>query len=313
MDPFQSLLTQPSAPSVAPEMLEMLGHKAAAMLTQEGVPLNDGIRQLIAQHPDLNNEHVRRVIEFANTKAFQEMFQNNQDKNVHFDVADPGVVIRDMKDGGSPSHDGKTLSESSGKKDYLSSPRTQGDLGDTQLTELFAPSQESTNSGPMAKVAAASEIEVPHASHANPVEDVYDTYVHLQATRDELTTRNDSAESMLKMAKEDLYKAVKHEVLRHDGAGLGGVVGALEKVASQEKIALVLPDIVHRLLGEGIHPHHLERSLIKIAGVVVNPHHPLITAWQLMEKAAEERQICTIALRDTDKALNESHRFLRSA
>ena len=49
------------------------------------------------------------IAEFANNETFHRLFQSSDDKNVHFDIVEPGNVIRDLKDGGSPSHDGKAL------------------------------------------------------------------------------------------------------------------------------------------------------------------------------------------------------------
>src|SRR3954463_14072601 len=99
---FENLLTQPSTPQVSPELLETLGRSASRMFLQQKVPLNDAVRQLVAEHPGLGDEHLRRIVEFANNTTFQEMFQGGTDKNVHFPVADPGVIVRDVKDGGSP-------------------------------------------------------------------------------------------------------------------------------------------------------------------------------------------------------------------
>ena len=127
----QFLMTDAPRPGVGAEVLEMLGRKAADRFMHEGTPLNDAIRDLISEHPELGNEHVKRVVEFANNVAFQELFSKSDDKNVHFDVADPGAVIRDLKDGGSPAHDGKVMDSKS--KDYMSPPRSEKDsFGDPE-------------------------------------------------------------------------------------------------------------------------------------------------------------------------------------
>jgi hypothetical protein len=121
MNPFESfLLSDAGRPQVGAEVLELLGRKAANQFLQDGTPLNDTVRQAVSDHPELGNEHIKRVIEFANNMAFQELFSKSEDKNVHFDIADPGVVIRDLKDGGSPAHDGKTMG--SNLKDYHQPP-----------------------------------------------------------------------------------------------------------------------------------------------------------------------------------------------
>ncbi len=309
MDAFQDLLTQSPRSHVSPELLEMLGTQAATMFTEKGVALNDGIVQLLADHPELGNEHIRRVIEFATNKAFQTLFEQGADKNVHFPVADPGVILRDAKDGGTPAFNGQTLDEG-GKKDYFSAP-PKPDQGDAELAQLF-PGQPQPTQMPMSKVAAAGGMfQDPHAEHANPVENVYDAHVQMTATRSELATRNDAAESEVKLASADLLEAIKHEVLSHDGSGLPGVMAALEHVGGREKVAKILPGMIQQMIDGGVDPGVLEQSMTKTAGAVVNPNHPLVLAWNGLTKAAEQRRVLETALRDADAALAESSRFLR--
>jgi hypothetical protein len=310
MDAFQDLLTQSSESPPAPEMLEMLGRKAAQMFSQQKMPLNQGIAQLIAEHPNLNNEHVRRIVEFANNSAFQEAFEKSPDKNVHFEVADPGVVIRDAKDGGSPAFDGKTLD--GGKADYMSAPpRAQGDVGDAELSQLFAP--QGGTGAEMAKVASANEeVDLPHTSHANPIDDVYDAHLQAQAARAEIASQNDQAEMGLKTAQDDFYRAFRNEVVDPAGAGLGGAVGALQKLAGVEHARELVPALLNRMMGEGVSPQYLERSLTKTAGAVLNPAHPMATSWTELVKAATARVLFGTALGDADRALAESHKFLRA-
>jgi hypothetical protein len=310
---FENLLTQPSTPQVSPELLETLGRSASRMFLQQKVPLNDAVRQLVAEHPGLGDEHLRRIVEFANNTTFQEMFQGGTDKNVHFPVADPGVIVRDVKDGGSPAHDGKTMGS---KKDFSSPPVAPGGgEGDAALSELFGESSSSTNSAPMSMGKNASEqaMEVPHAEHANPVENVYDHHLQVQGTRDQLARENDINQVELSNAKDDFYGAVKSEVLAPNGAGLGGVVGALQKVASNERLCAVMPSVVNRLCEDGVSPQALEASMNKTAGAVVNPEHTLIKSWYALEKAAAARVQLETAMADADAALAETHRFLRSA
>ncbi len=311
MDAFQDLLTQPSVSSPAPEMLEMLGRKAAQNFTQNNVPLNQSIRDLIAEQPDLNNEHVRRIVEFANNTAFQELFEKSPDKNVHFEVADPGVVIRDSKDGGSPGFDGKTLD--GGKADYLTGPSAQPNEGDAQLSQLFG-GQGSDGAGNLAKLASAGgeEVELPHLSHANPLDDVYDAHLQAEAARETIAAGNDQAEMGLNDAQEGFYQSFRNEVIDPAGAGLGGAAGALQKLAGEELAQELLPSLVERMIGEGIQPQLLEQGLRKTAGAVVNPSHPMAVRWTELVKAATARVVYSTALRDADAALAESRQFLHA-
>jgi hypothetical protein len=309
MDMFQDLLAQQRTPQVSPETLELLGTKAAHMFTQGGVPLNDAVSQVSAEDPNLGDEHIRRIVEFANNAAFQEMFEKSPDKNIHFDVADPGVIIRDLRDGGSPAHDGKPLGIG-GKADYQSLPKAGGgEEGMAELSQMFAPQAQEATSQTMAKLAGVYD---PSAGrHANPVDDVYDAHVRMQAARQHLAGSNEEHDAILKTAKAEFYDVVKYEVMSPTGSGLGGVIGALEKIASREVLASVLVPLVEKLAADGVSRDLLSSSLEKRAGKMVNPAHPLITSWAGMVKAAEERIKTESAIATLDKQLEKTAAFLR--
>lgn len=309
MDFIESLLAQASSgPQVHPEVLETLGRQASQLFQQKGISLNDAIQQVAAAHPELTPEHLKRVVEFANTVTFQEMFQNSADKNVHFEVADPGVVLRDLKDGGTPSHDGKPLNTD----DYNKPPKTQ-EAGFPEAEQLF--SQQFTSGGnggtvDMPKVASARLDN--HEMHANPLEDLFDTKLRLEASREKIAAANETMDLMLKQAKEDFYRAVKNEVLDPDGAGLGGVIGVMQKVASFNHCAPALQNATMRLLEEGVHPEVLDESLHKQAGSVVNYNHPIVRTWSAMHKLAQELVTSNQALADVDSMLEKTAGALAS-
>lgn len=307
MNPFDDLLTEPNPQQISPELLEMLGHKASSMFSEGGVSLNDGIKKLAAENPGLNDEHIRRIVEFANTTTFQHLFEKEADKNIHFPVADPGVIIRDLKDGGSPAHDGKSIGGS--KSDYLSAPPKGGDTGDAQLSEMFGGKPDV---GGLNKLASA-EPESIHSGHANPIDDIYDTHVAMRSTRDELGIQNDSTFILFKEAQEDFYKVAKGEVMSYDGAGLSGVISAVTYIAGKEKAAAAIPGVVSRLLEDGLSPEFLSGSLAKTAGDVINPAHPLVTSWHHMAKLAEERVILEESISEVDAGLQKTAAALKQA
>lgn len=306
MGPFEQLLTQSSGPNVAPETLEMLGRQASQMFQSQGVPLNQAISQVLANHPELGNEHIKRIVEFANTVTFQEMFQNSEDKNVHFDVADPGVILRDLKDGGSPAHDGKTL------MDYKSPPaQQQNSQLDAALTQSFMGSSSSGADDGQMKLASVQSVD--HELHANPIEDAYDSQVRLQASRDKLAESYETMHGVFSQAQESLYQEVKNQVLDPDGAGLGGVVAALEKVAEPDLLEVIMLPITERLVKEGHQSSFLHSSLKKTAGAVPNLNHPLFAAVDAMLKVAGEMVTCGQAIDDLDKMLNDTSLVFKMA
>lgn len=355
MDPFAQLLTQSSGSNVAPETLEMLARQASQLFQAQGIPLNDAIRQVTADHPELGNEHVKRIVEFANTVTFQQMFQNSEDKNIHFDVADPGTILRDLKDGGSPAHSGKPLS---GGNEYMAPPSQTADpamnqafdaqfLGqdkNANLKNLGDYAHKARKFGKQMGVAASTgaaaaggayagyrgakraidgkektaaelreELAVDHELHANPVEDVYDAHVRLQATRNKLAESHETLNNLFKQAQADFYTEVKSQVLDPDGAGLGGVISVLEKVAEEDIVEALMTSVTQHLVRDGVRSDELNRSLTKTAGVVVNMEHPLIAHADSIVKLAGEIVRSGKAIDETDAMLEQTSSVFKQA
>jgi hypothetical protein len=302
MDPFESLLTSTPTSKVSPEVLEMLGRQASQLFQQRGIPLNQAVVQVVANHPELGNEHLKRIIEFANTVTFQEMFQNSEDKNVHFDVADPGVVLRDVSDGGTPMHSGKTLERS--MSDYATTPSFQQGANETDqlLGQQFG-----------AQDTAKLAFEVNHEYHSNPIEDVHDLKLKAEATRDTLVEAYERADIMMKSARAQFYTLVKTEVLDPDGAGLGGVLGALEKIASSEELWALMEPVIGKLKADGISDEVLHGSLKKTAGQQANIEHPLFANVSAMLKIAKDMSELELAIADTNQSLEDATQFLKKA
>lgn len=305
MNPFEQLLNTPSTHPVDAEVLEMLGRQASQLFQTRGIPLNQAIRQVVANHPELGNEHIKRIVEFANTVTFQEMFQASEDKNIHFDVADPGVVLRDLKDGGSPAHDGKPLGRS--MNDYATSPMKQ-QAGFAEIDQMLGHQFGAEAAGEMPKVAS----ELDHSLHANPMDDLHDLKIKTEATRDALVQSYEMSYNMLKAAHTDLYKKVRVEVLDPDGAGLGGVVGVIEKVAGEHAWSIMQP-IINYLVESGIAQEDLSDSLEKTAGQHVNIEHPLVASTVALVKIAEDMATTELAIDDLEKSLREIDKFYKEA
>lgn len=301
MGPFDELLTQNSGSQVAPETLEMLGRQASQMFQTKGVPLNQAVSQVLSSHPELKNEHIKRIVEFANTVTFQEMFQNSTDKNVHFDVADPGVILRDLKDGGSPGHEG-TLSDYQQRP----APTSQGNELDTALMQQFTGSSTSPD-----QIKTASERN--QELHANPLEDAWDAQIRLQATRDKLAESHEQMDIMLKAAQEDFYQQVRLQVADDQGSGLGGVIGALSKIAEEDIVEALLTPVAKRLVKEGFSKEHLDTSMKKTAGAVPNLEHPLFASADAIVKLASEILACDSAITDVDAMLVDTNRLFKNA
>jgi hypothetical protein len=310
MDPFESLLTQPSGSTADPELLEMLGRKASQMFQQQGVPLNDAITQIVAEHPDLGNEHIKRIVEFANTVTFQEMFQSSADKNIHFQVADPGVILRDLKDGGSPQHT-KPMNG-----DYSKPPVASGSGGgfpevDQLFTQQFGSGGNGGSVDTMPKVASVSDTN--HSEYSNPIDNVYHEHLTLKASREKLAEAYETFWNKLDDASEDLYRHVRKEVVEGDGAGFNGVIDAMSKVAADEIVQQLLSPMVERLANEGWAKETIDNSFEKKAGVVVNPEHPIVVITSAIVKLAHEMAVTTVAISELDESLEKTSDFLKTA
>jgi hypothetical protein len=320
MDVFEQLLTSSSRGSVSPETLEYIGKKASTEFLEKKASLNDAIVRLASQHPELNNEHIHRIVEFANNNTFQHMFETNPDKNVHFPIADPGVVIRDLRDGGSPAHSGKVLHN---KNDYSRAPiREEKDSSPSDMEgagpesgfdQLFQRENSSGQFGqgePIEKVASAG-LDPNWEGSANPVNDIYAQHLTLERAHQELAAQHESADLAFQNAQADFYKLAKQHILS-DGGSFRQVVEAFATVVgpvSQDDVA----KLAHRLLEEGVTTTQLAAGKNKVAGALLNPAHPLVVAIAGMEKCASDRSEKHGALREIQHGLEKTSAFLKTA
>lgn len=327
-DIFDQLISGSKRGGPTAELLETLGKKAAAQFLRDGDSLNESIVKLASEHPGIENEHVKRIAEFANNAVFQGLHSQNEDKNVHFPLADPGTIIQDLRDGGSPNHVGKTLNTglpqnkrsfvpSSGTSDYTTPPspipNTGGfaDLssGFEELREGNEVSGTQDQGEPINKVASAPAWSN-YNQHANPVEDVYRTHVRLQAVREKLAQTHENFDIALKTAKADFYQRVKVACLEPGGPGLMDVVNAVKLASPNDSFAFqILRPVSERLVNEGVIKH---AQLTKTASQkIVNFEHPLMVAYAGILKMAEEKVRSREALNQADEALKKTASFLK--
>lgn len=313
MDVFEDLITSSSSHSVNPETLEYIGQRASNDFVEKKASLNQAIVKLASQHPELNNEHIHRIAEFANNITFQHLFQQNQDKNVHFDVADPGTIIRDLRDGGSPAHSGKVLHN---KSDYYRAPIQEKD---GELSDGFADLMNRENSSgdfgqgePIEKVASAG-LDPTWEGSANPINDIYAEHLKLRRAHEELTVSYETADLMYKQASEELYRQAKQEVISANGAGINGVATVFQKLAGNKVAEQEISPLVERLMGDGVPGEVLVAQLQKTAGKIINMEHPLSKVVAGVIKCAQERDVAYGALGELEKGIEKTAAFLKQA
>src|SRR6266496_1368922 len=86
---------------ISAEQLELMGRQAASLYLDERIALNDGVAKLASEHPGINHEQIKRVVEFANTAVYLALHDKNKVAGTtssypQFDVADPIRIIQDM-------------------------------------------------------------------------------------------------------------------------------------------------------------------------------------------------------------------------
>src|SRR5512144_2811171 len=84
--------------ALSPERMEMMGKEAAQLLIDKGTPLEKSIVKLASDVPDINDEQVKRIIEFANTAAYLSYHEKNKTASANasypqFALADPQRVL----------------------------------------------------------------------------------------------------------------------------------------------------------------------------------------------------------------------------
>jgi len=114
--------------------LQSLGKRASNEYLCRGSSLNDAIVKIAKEYPTISAHQVKRVVEFANQETFSSMFEKQAgDKNIEFEIADPGVVLHELDNGARPSM--QIISD-----DYACGPvKTAGAEtgGDVELMRMF--------------------------------------------------------------------------------------------------------------------------------------------------------------------------------
>ncbi len=327
---FEQLISGAKNNAPRADLLETLGKKAAAQFLQDGAPLNESIVKLASEYANLENEHLKRIAEFANNAVFQEMHSKGEDKNVHFDIADPGVIIRDLRDGGSPAHDGKTLNSGlpDNKRSFVPAPDKNQDynteptnipnssgFADTSsgFAELDRQNQMTGLGGSGEAIAKVASAGFDGLVHANPIDDIFDTQIRLRAAREKLAEAHETFDFALKEAKSDFYSEMKKIALDQGGPGLMGIVNAVKLAAPDDTFAFsIMKPMVERLVQDGAIKESQLSGMAKVASQrLVNMNHPIMIAFAGIMKTAEEKVRSREALRQVDDALAQTAAWMK--
>lgn len=87
-----------SGHQVGAAALELMGKTAAQFAESNQISLTDAVIETLQAHPDLTPEHIRRVVEFANTEAFNQKYASLDPSHRVVDIeggpADPQSVLQ---------------------------------------------------------------------------------------------------------------------------------------------------------------------------------------------------------------------------
>ena len=92
MNELEKYLLKKEDCAVDKEQLLSMGKRASVKYIEDDVSLNDAIAGM-AKESSLNEEQVKRVVEYANNATFATLFKNQYDKNITFPMADSNAVL----------------------------------------------------------------------------------------------------------------------------------------------------------------------------------------------------------------------------
>ncbi len=272
--------------NISPERLESLGKEAANMFLNESVSLNEGIAKLAGAYPDINQEQVKRICEFANTDVY--LAKHDKSKTAgddssypQFELADPARVIQDLSDGARPTTVTRT------DVDYglqpLKKEKMSASKSDLLLEEMFG----------MKEAKEREDLDFTRDSAIHQLTDAKDSLIGL---RDSLSHTGENFDLSFKEASADFYDTVKRHLL--GGEGFEDVMNAAKSSgASNEKITEMMVPVVARLLKEKVSSAEIlkvgVKNLEKVAHRVLNYEHPLVKSF--MEMISLDQEIEKVA------------------
>jgi hypothetical protein len=274
---------------VSPEKLKMLGKRASALYTEKNIPLTDAVVNVLSDESGLNRQHVQRVTEFANTFAFEDMFQKQAGhKVVDFGEEGPADTSEVMKELGAQ-----------GQQEHIKSASVV-----RPPKRRFVPGQDSARDfGSMTKTASAIQ-EYPQA---DPYSELGQLRDDVKKARDEMLTK--VAESSLEYdaAANHLYQITKQAVL--SGHSPAEIAVLFEQRSSDvNMVKLALREIASRMDSDAIPAVPLSKMA---SNRVVNENHPLLRSFQTFTKVAQQHFTHMVASENLSRKYHAVDRKVR--
>lgn len=259
----------------------MLSKRASSLFSGRSVPLTDAVVSVLREESDLNQDHVKRIVEMTNNTAYGEqeaLTKNAGHKVINFPKgpADPERVIQQLR---SESRGGAM--KTAANKRLLDSER-------------YVPGQDGFAARPMVKTASAAR--KPDYPYIDPHRDLFDIQEKLASARDELVSRLARLQVTYDEATEAMCKEARDLVLAgHSPVEVSRVY--VERAPSVSFTKIALKAVRDRVTDIPAQP------LSKLAGGPINPSHPLCTTFDAFVKVATDLFTTLSAVEDVKDQL----------
>lgn len=257
-----------SSRGVDPERLRMLGKQASARYVDEGMNLSDAVVDVLRDESDLNQEHVRRVTEFANNYAFEQEFHKSASDHRVIDFAggpaDPAKILQELRSG---SESGMGVTKKAGARLHAS--------------EKYIPGQDGlrARAGAMVKTASAAKPDYPWL---NPARELFELRDMVKTAKDHMLARVITAQVAYDEATEAMCKVARDLVLSgHSPAEVARIYA--DRSPHHNFTKLALKEVSKRVTDVPAVPMTKQAE-----DRVVNPQHPLCTTFDHFVKVAAE-------------------------
>lgn len=292
--------------SISAETLERIGKQASTRFLNEGIPLNESISKLAAEHHDINGEQVKRICEFANTAVY--LSKHDQSKTAgadssypQFALADPSRIIQDMSDGArsTVTTDVDLAYSRLPLKSKTASVRMT-ELRETVIDRVFGTDPEKPVVDDVSRDTALHELIVAKQT--------------LQGMDEAVSVEHEGHQMALKEAQAEFFHLTKQHIL--DGRDFSEVVLAAQSTGTaSQKIAQALGPVIERLLKEKIATPAALRTMTdrleKIAHRAINPQHPLVMSFSGMITAEENLQKTAAAQSEIHEQFTRVNSFIK--
>lgn len=292
---FGDILLEGKSRNVSPEVLRELSKTAARKYIKERVPLNESIVKIAQEEQALNPEHIKRIVEMANTDVYLHLHGNEKDKNVVFDVANPHTILEEL--GTTEKRAEYDLS------DYRTAPRKSSYI--------------KTAAAAISSLGDELQGVTQFLKHQDPRNDVLDMRDKLQAAKDEILSERENTAVKMKIAYDSLYNSIKKElkdgqltVDQQNKPTFNNIAQAMSTVSDDLS---VLEPIATNLMKEKVASFdELNTSFKKVAGIMVNPENPVVHYFNEYTKLASYNKELTYALKIANQQLNDVELFIKN-